>query len=126
VKKDIIPQSVQREDFELDEQKHANKNEDPPYVLVLKRQNVRLFPNNIKVALYYSDKIDKHFSVPYGSGIDAPIQSEETIIISEEQKLVSNILRVFCELSEENQVKMIDMVLGDVDSYNKVKEFVKK
>jgi hypothetical protein len=52
--------------------------DDPPFVLVLKRKAVRMYPNRTKVALYYNQKLDKYFSIPYGGGIDAPVQAEET------------------------------------------------
>jgi len=48
---------------------------DPPFVLILKRKAIRLYPN-AKVALYYNSKINKYFSVPYGQGVDANIQAE--------------------------------------------------
>ena len=38
----------------------------PPFVLLLKRKAIRLYPDGAKVALYYNDKIDKYFSLPYG------------------------------------------------------------
>jgi len=40
---------------------------DPPFVLLLKRRAVRLFPDGTKVALYYNDKLKKVFSVPFNS-----------------------------------------------------------
>jgi len=51
---------------------------EPPFVLVLKRKAIRLFPNDTRIALYYSDKINKYFSVPYSTdkNIDAPVQAE--------------------------------------------------
>ena len=55
-------------------------NNDPPFVLVLKRKSIRLYPNNTKIALYYNQKLDKYFSIPYGGGVDAPVQAEETQI----------------------------------------------
>lgn len=51
--------------------------EDPPFVLVLKRKAIRLYPNKTKVALYYNQKINKYFSVPYGPSIDTVVQTEE-------------------------------------------------
>jgi hypothetical protein len=39
-----------------------------------------LYPNNTKIALYYNQKLDKYFSIPYGGGVDAPVQAEETQI----------------------------------------------
>jgi len=51
---------------------------DPPFVLVLKRKAIRLFPNKVKMALYYNQKLDKYFSIPYGPNVSAgPLQAEE-------------------------------------------------
>ena len=49
-----------------------------PTVLILKRKAIRVYPDNQKVALYYNTKINKYFSVPYGVGVDANIQAENT------------------------------------------------
>jgi len=40
----------------------------PPNILVLRRQSIRQFPNHTYVALYYNDKLDQYFSIPYGAG----------------------------------------------------------
>jgi hypothetical protein len=40
---------------------------DPPAVLIMKRQSIRLFPDGQKVALYYVEKINKYVTVPYTS-----------------------------------------------------------
>ena len=40
---------------------------DPPAVLIMKRQSIRLFPDGQKVALYYVEKINKYVTVPYNS-----------------------------------------------------------
>ena len=55
----------------------------PPFVLLLKRKAIRLYPDGTRVALYYNDKIDKYFSLPYGDAVDAPIQAEEVEVIEE-------------------------------------------
>ena len=65
-----------REEIEEFTESHKNSNEDPPFVLILRRKAIRLFPNSQKVALYYNAKLDKSFSVPYGLGIDGVIQAE--------------------------------------------------
>jgi hypothetical protein len=70
-----------KEDFEIiDESVDV---EDPPFVLVLKRKAIRLYPNKTKIALYYNQKLDKYFSVPYGPKINAPLQTEEMEQIEE-------------------------------------------
>jgi hypothetical protein len=51
---------------------------DPPPVLLLKRKAIRMFSNDTRMALYYNDKLNKYFSIPYSinKSIDAPIQAE--------------------------------------------------
>jgi hypothetical protein len=55
---------------------------DPPAVLVLRRKNIRSFSNDTYIALYYNDKLNKYFSIPYStnSDINSPIQAEEVQI----------------------------------------------
>jgi hypothetical protein len=67
-------QAVREEYEELDEATNTN---DPPFVLILKRKAIRLYPNGEKIALYYNNKIKKYFSIPYGPGVDANIQAED-------------------------------------------------
>jgi len=50
----------------------------PPYVLLLKRKAIRLYPDGTKIALYHNKQINKYFSVPYDSPVEvASIQAEE-------------------------------------------------
>jgi hypothetical protein len=57
---------------------------DPPAVLILKRTAIRVYPNDTRVALYYSQRLKKIFTVPYSTTKDnnfGPIvQAEETEI----------------------------------------------
>jgi hypothetical protein len=112
-------------------------NNDPPFVLVLKRKSIRLYPNNTKIALYYNQKLDKYFSIPYGGGVDAPVQAEETqieeAVIDQLHKIVSDkqaqsvkfgngqsrkvdhftasaITQVHNALNDDNKKKFADMV----------------
>lgn len=39
---------------------------DIPTVIILKRKAIRVFPDNQKIALYYSQALDKYISIPYG------------------------------------------------------------
>lgn len=56
-----------------DLQEHVNvpHSSMPPNILILKRQTVRQFPNKTMVALYYNDKLDQYFSIPYGGDADS-------------------------------------------------------
>ena len=125
----------QVESIQLDEA--LDLNNDPPFVLVLKRKSIRLYPNNTKIALYYNQKLDKYFSIPYGGGVDAPVQAEETeleeAVIDKLHKIVSDkqaqtvkfgngqtrkvdhftasaITQVHNALNDENKKKFADMV----------------
>jgi hypothetical protein len=68
------------EDFidaeQLDE---ANPGPTPPYVLLLKRKAIRLYPDGTKIALYHNKQINKFFSVPYDTPIASAIQAEEIV-----------------------------------------------
>ena len=52
---------------------------DPPFVLVLKRKAIRLYPDGTKVALYYSDKLKRIFTVPYDTLDNVSIQAQEEV-----------------------------------------------
>lgn len=45
----------------------------PPNILILRRKTVRQFPNHTMVALYYNDKLDQYFSIPYGGDVSAVV-----------------------------------------------------
>jgi len=45
---------------------------DPPVALILKRKSIRLFPDGARVALYFNDKLNRFFTVPYGPLITGP------------------------------------------------------
>ena len=107
---------------------------DPPNVLLLKRITTRMFPDGTKVALYYNKLLDKHFTIPYGPGINAPLQAEEIqmsafdslqmvlangedtdILFGNEHRTVSlveaeSLIRLYHKLSEENKQRMINQL----------------
>jgi len=128
-KEDVIgAESLQENKKDLDE--------DPPFVLMLKRKAIRMYPNKTKIALYYNQKLDKYFSVPYGPSVDSPLQSEEVIeegvmdqlhnIVAGKQKqkvkfgngqtqsvdhyTASAITQVHKALNDDNKKKFADMV----------------
>jgi hypothetical protein len=49
---------------------------DPPFVLVLKRKAIRLYPDGTKVALYYNDRLKRIFTIPYNTEDESTIQSQ--------------------------------------------------
>lgn len=68
----------------------------PPNILILRRKTVRMFPGGTMVALYYNDRLDQYFSIPYGGDTETTItptslKEEE---LDEAKKLNSSQLRV--------------------------------
>jgi hypothetical protein len=51
---------------------------DIPSVLILKRKAIRVYPDNQKVALYYSQAIDKYVTIPF-SDIQTGLNEEEQL-----------------------------------------------
>lgn len=124
---------------------------DPPPVLVLKRKAIRYFNNETKIALYYNDRINKFFSIPYTSEGETGsiIQSEDIKlnviekikmvvehndfgIISHEDgtkstvdvQLANSILEIYNELNEENKSKINTMMESSKTNFNKIINFV--
>ena len=133
---DIAYDNEVKEEFDLVEAPIDFDN-DPPFVLVLKRRAIRMYPDKTKVALYYSKTLDKYFSVPYGGPLGAVVQAEETqieeVVMDQLHKIVTNkqaqsvkfgngetrkvdhytasaITQVHNALNDENKKKFADMV----------------
>ena len=113
-----------REDIELDEAVKSSEAVDdipssgPPMVLVLKRKFIRNINNNIRIALYYNDKLKKYFSVPYtaaGSVDLAPVQSEEVVIPDE-------LMSMYEQLDENNQSIFLELI-QDENNHQKLLDF---
>jgi hypothetical protein len=70
-----------KEDEDFIETDHLDEAQNPgptpPYVLLLKRKAIRLYPDGTKIALYYNKQINKFFSVPYDTPTGTAIQAEE-------------------------------------------------
>lgn len=56
-----------------------NPDKTPPFVLLLKRQAIRIYPNNTKIALYYNDRLGKYFSIPFVGDKADMIQAQESV-----------------------------------------------
>jgi hypothetical protein len=91
---------------------------DPPVVLVIKRKAVRLYPDGTRVALYWSDKLKKYFSVPYGPALDSTIQAEEYVreFLESDEIALNDGNNV--SLNEQTKEMFID-VYGRLDEQNK-------
>jgi len=140
-----------KEDIEFIEEK-IDFEKDPPFVLVLKRKAIRLYPNKTKVALYYNQKLNKYFTIPYGSSVSAAnIQAEETEYVEESvmdklHSIVQNnsaqtvkfangqtrkvdhftasaITQVHKAVNDDNKKKLSDMVHKSPEHFEKVASF---
>ena len=98
-----------REEVELEEARMDTPLvPDPPVVLVIKRKAVRLYPDGTRIALYWSDKIKRAFSIPYGPMVDAPVQAEEYIkeLVEAEELLLNDGNAI--SLNEETKQQLIN------------------
>jgi len=145
-----------KEDVDVIEAESLNESgdtKDTPYILLLKRKAIRIYPDGTKVALYHNKQLDKYFSVPYGPGVDAAIQAEETeldeavmdtlhkIVNDKQAKPVkfasghtrkvdhftaSAITQVHNALNDDNKKKFADMVHKSPEHFMKASDFAFK
>jgi hypothetical protein len=114
-----------------------------PFVLVLRRKAIRMYPEGTRVALYYNERLNRYFSVPYSaSSLDRnPIQAEEFEISPLEmlktgtvkhldntvsqvnESTVERILTVYKSLNEDNKAKFERMIGESKESLIKVVDF---
>ena len=54
---------------------------DMPTVIILKRKAIRVFPDNQKIGMYYSQALDRYISIPFGPNVKdlSPQLNEERI-----------------------------------------------
>jgi hypothetical protein len=128
-----------REEVELDEARMDSPLvPDPPVILVIKRKAVRLYPDGTRIAMYWSDKLKRVFSVPYGTVLDAPVQAEEyikelteaeelllsdgnTLTLSEETKQV--LIDTYSQLDEENKQVFWRQLTESITTFGQLNEF---
>jgi hypothetical protein len=145
-----------REDVEVtDEPVMLQEDKDPPLVLIIKRKAIRVYPDGTRIALYFNERLKKYFSVPYqyGSGMDAPIQSEEVeiteAVMDTLHKIVNNksaqsvkfasghtrkvdhftasaLTQVHNALNDDNKKKFADMVHKSPEHFMKASDFAFK
>jgi len=130
---------VVREEIELDEARMDTPLvPDPPVVLVIKRKAVRLYPDGTRIALYWSDKIKRAFSIPYGPMVDAPVQAEEYIkelveaeelllndgnVISLNEETKQQIINTYGQLEEDSKEYFWQQLTESVATFGKLYEF---
>jgi hypothetical protein len=111
---------------------------DPPVVLVIKRKAVRLYPDGTRIAMYWSDKLKRVFSLPYGPAVDAVVQSEEyvqellnseelflndgnALTLSEETK--QTLIDTYSQLDEENKQVFWQQLTESITTFGQLNEF---
>jgi len=128
---------------------------EPPFTLLLKRKTIRQFDQDTYIALYYSDKLKKHFTIPFSKDKDiaSSIQAEETqideAVMDQLHKIVagksaqsvkfgtgetrkvdhytaSAITQVHKALNDDNKKKLADMVHKSPEHLSKVADFAFK
>jgi len=82
----------------------------PPNILILKRKTVRQFPNQTMVALYYNDKLDQYFSIPYGGDAASIVNP---VALAKEEHKVGDKVRYRTGATEHLKVGKIVKVEGD-------------
>jgi hypothetical protein len=118
----------------------------PPIILVIKRKAVRLYPDGTRIALYYSDKMKRYFSVPFGtpesdiSGVqaesfigelramsnlteDTTLELQDGSQVELDATIVDHIVHAYDGLKEENREKFIDLLTSSAESFDKAYEF---
>jgi len=111
---------------------------DPPVILVIKRKAVRLYPDGTRIALYWSDKLKRIFSLPYGPAVQPVIQAEEYVqeLIESEELLLNDgnkitlseeskqqIINTYEQLDEESKTIFWQQLTESVSTFGKLYEF---
>ena len=142
------------EDFvDVEQLDEENPGPTPPYVLLLKRKAIRLYPDGTKIALYHNKQINKYFSIPYDTPVDSPIQAEEVeleeSVMDQLHKIVkdkqaqpvkfasghsrkidhftaSALTQVHNALNDDNKKKFADLVHKSPEHFMKASDFAFK
>jgi len=115
-KKDSVEddQNNIKENFEVIEEQFRG---DPPTVLLLKRKAIRMYPNGTRIALYFNERLNKYFSVPYSDDIkiSSSIQAEQTQL-EESDKSIEQ-LRKIVDSNQHGVINHRDGSSSKVDHY---------
>ena len=96
---------------ETEELKEQLTKFDPPFVLVLKRKAIRLYPDSTRIALYYNDKLKKYFSVPYSTDED-----QKGIVQAEEVELEEAVMNQLHDIVAGKQAQRVKFGNGQTKS----------
>ena len=91
-----------------------------PTIIILKRKAIRIYPDNQKVALYYSQALDKYVTIPFGTFEGGSSMNEEVEYFSESRTVESmsardrfKSKRKIQEEDKDNPAKKIASEIGD-------------
>lgn len=107
--------AVSEEYEELEEAPVEMVDKVPPFVLLLKRQAIRLYPNNTRVALYYNQRLDKYFSIPFmGKEAEAGIinATEEVEELDEVQQIDEAVMDTLHKIVAGKSAKTVKFASG--------------
>jgi hypothetical protein len=111
---------------------------DPPVILVIKRKAVRLYPDGTRIALYWSDKLKRVFSLPYGPAVQPVIQAEQYVqeLVESEELLLNDgnkislseetkqqIINTYEQLDEESKEVFWQQLTESITTFGKLHEF---
>lgn len=125
--KEVLPKDDIKEEIEVIVE--GNDMRDPPYVLLLKRTAIRLYPNNVRVAIYHNERLGKDFAIPFRDGLSGEIQGESVIkldtgeTVQLEEETLKAFEFVYSQLSEENQLKFVNLFHESPEKFKQAKEF---
>ena len=125
---------LDKEDEEIKEEMSLEEAvvSEPPFIILLKRTAVRLYPNGLRVATYTSDKLKREFAIPFVGREAGMVQSAEeyrielndgTVIELDEETDIA-FENVYEELDEENKEKFVLMMYESKETFEKLKDFV--
>ena len=130
-KLDATGRKIKAHKFKLGKDKTIEESigNQPPFVLILKRTAIRLYPNGTKVATYYSQRLNKEFAVPFSENA-LNIQSEsyvvefddgESVLVDFDTASVMN--QAYELLNNENKDKFANMMHESLEQFEKAKSF---
>jgi hypothetical protein len=101
---------------------------DPPFILILKRKAIRLYPNGMKVAVYRNDRLNKDFAIPFTQDDAGMIQAEQIEldtgdIIELDEETLEAFQAVYLSLTGENQERFVDLIHTSPETFEQAREF---
>lgn len=110
---DELEPELNKEDVECIEENRVDRTT-PPFVLVLRRKAIRMYPEGTRVALYYNERLNRYFSVPYSSKnlSRTPIAAEE--YDSVDSVIQESVMDTLYKITEERQSQTVNFASGHI------------